>query len=425
MSFLSDLFQGNFSNLGQDLAPSNIFSDFGTDASKALSNPIVDAGLLVGGGLLTAGLADPALLGLGAAGGAVDAAGAGAAGADLGAAAASAPLDLTAFGADTAADAALPSAATLDAGEFGALANPALTAAGAAGGASPGALVASDFATLGAGVGSPLDITAGAGAAAGAANPAIDITAGAGAAAGAANPAIAGAGGGVLDSITGALAPVGTALKTAAPILGVAGLGATLYTGYEQKQALNALNQQEATNAATAASISATDQAAAAPLLTSGQTLMQYLTTNTLPPQFQASVTQQVQAQKAQIIQGYASRGMSTDPNQNSGLAQDLANVDVQAQTLQANLESTLSTAGNQMVTTANQLLNSGLSATQLSAELPIQVAQLNSTLNAQMAQAISGFAAALNGGGTKSGITLTLPQNIVGSSGNLQNLNG
>ena len=65
MSFLSDLFQGNFSNLGNDLAPSNIFSDFGTDASKAVSNPIVDAGLLVGGGLLTAGLADPALLGLG------------------------------------------------------------------------------------------------------------------------------------------------------------------------------------------------------------------------------------------------------------------------------------------------------------------------------------------------------------------------
>ena len=410
MSFLSDLFQGNFSNLGQDLAPSNIFSDFGTDASKALSNPIVDAGLLVGGGLLTAGLADPALLGLGAAGGAVDAAGAGAAGADLGAAAASAPLDLTAFGADTAADAALPSAATLDAGEFGALANPAITGA-TAGGLSPAALVNSDFAALGpgvagAGAGTPLDITAGA-------------------VAGVANPAIGGTGGGVLDSITGALAPVGTALKTAAPIAGVAGLGANLYMGYQQKQALNALNQQEATNAATAAGISATDQAAAAPLLTSGQTLMQYLTTNTLPPQFQASVTQQVDAQKAQIIQGYASRGMSTDPNQNSGLAQDLANVDVQAQTLQANLESTLSTAGNQMVTTANQLLNSGLSATQLSAELPIQVAQLNSTLNAQMAQAISGFAAALNGGGTKSGITLTLPQNIVGSSGNLQNLNG
>lgn len=405
MSFFSDLFHGNFSNLGQDLAPSNIFSDFGTDASKALSNPVVDAGLLVGGGLLTAGLADPALLGLGAAGGAADAAaGAGAAGADLGAAAASAPLDLTAFGAG--ADAALPSVATLDAGEFGALANPALTGATAAGGATPAALVSSDFATLGAGVGSPLDITAGA-------------------AAGAANPAIAGTGGGVLDSITGALAPVGTALKTAAPIAGVAGLGANLYTGYEQKQELSALNKQEATNAATAASISATDQAAAAPLLTSGQTLMQYLTTNTLPPQFQASVKQQVDAQKAQIIQGYASRGMSTDPNQNSGLAQDLANVDVQAQTLQANLESTLSTAGNQMVTTANQLLSSGLSATQLSAELPIQVAQLNSTLNAQMAQAISGFAAALNGGGTKNGVTLTLPQNIVGSSGNLQNLYG
>src|SRR5208282_6524811 len=69
MSFLSDIFSGNFSNLGQDLAPSNIFSDFGSDIAK---DPLLDAGLLVGGGLLTAGLADPALLGLGAAGGAAD-----------------------------------------------------------------------------------------------------------------------------------------------------------------------------------------------------------------------------------------------------------------------------------------------------------------------------------------------------------------
>ncbi len=133
---------------------------------------------------------------------------------------------------------------------------------------------------------------------------------------------------------------------------------------------------------------------------------MSYLTTGTLPPQFQAQLDQAIAGQKAGIIQGYAQRGMSTNPQQNSQLQQDLANIDMQAQSQKANMEQTLQTAGNQMVQTANQLLSSGLSATQLAAEIPIQMSQLNQQLNTSMIQAISGFAAAINGGRQNGSIT-------------------
>ena len=79
-------------------------------------------------------------------------------------------------------------------------------------------------------------------------------------------------------------------------------------------------------------------------------------------------------------------------PSQNSALAQGLANVDNQAQTLQANLESTLATAGTQLTQQTNSLLQSGMSATQLSSRIPILVQQLTGQLNQQTAQALSSF---------------------------------
>lgn len=212
----------------------------------------------------------------------------------------------------------------------------------------------------------------------------------------------------------GILSQIGSGLKTAAPFVGAAGLGLNLYSGYEQKQALNKLNQQEAGAAATEQAIASQQQAAAQPLINQGTALTQYLTTNTLPPQYQQMVAQQVAAQKAAIIQGYGSRGQNTNPQQNSALQQDLNNVDTQASTLQANLEQQLATAGTAMVTTANQLLQSGASATEISAQLPIQIAQLNAQLNATTGAAISSFAAAMNGGANTKGITLNIPQNVI-----------
>jgi hypothetical protein len=236
---------------------------------------------------------------------------------------------------------------------------------------------------------------------------------------GAASNAATGAGGnvGIFNSLTNAGSSIAGGLKTAAPLIGVAGLGANLYSGYEQKQALSSLNAQETANATQEAQTAATENAAAAPLLNNGQTLMTYLQTNTLPPQFQASVDQQVASAKARIIQGYASRGMPSDPTKNSALAQDLNNADQQALTLKAGLETQLQTAGTQMVQTANQLLSSGIAATQLSSQLPIEMAKLNSSLNQSMAASISSFAAALNGGGKANSVTLNLA-NAGGTTG-------
>ena len=296
-----------------------------------------------------------------------------------------------------------------------------LSTIGAGAGAAPSTATGAlpdwlNGATIGTGV-NPSDATSAFGA-----NPFATATSPV--AAGTASPAASSPG--FLSSFTSNFNPTsigaaaGKALANPLTDLGIVGLGANLYSGYQQNQQIKALNSAEQANAQQAASISAADTAAAQPLLTSGESLTQYLATGTLPPAFQAQLQQQIAAARASIIQGYASRGMSTNPQQNSQLNQDLNNVNLQSEALQANLESTLNTAGTQLVSTANNLISSGLSALQISAQLPLQVSQLNSQLNAQMAQSISSFAAALNGSGTKSGVTLTLPNNVVTPSGGL-----
>jgi len=272
------------------------------------------------------------------------------------------------------AGAALPAGATLDAGTgiTGGVAGGLGDAFGGAGGIA-GQTVA------GAG-----DIAGGAAAAPASLTSALDTVGG--------SLAPGGGGGGVLSSLGGTL-------KAAMPYVGLAGLGGSLYEGYEQKQAINATNKQEQQNAITAGNIAAQAQQIAAPLLSQGQTLTTYLTSGTLPPQFQTQVDATIAEQRAGIIQGYASRGMSTDPKQNSQLQQDLAAVDNSRNTLMTQLETQLQTAGNQMIQTANSLLSQGLSATQLESQIPIQISELNQQLNTQMMQSISNFAAAINGG--------------------------
>jgi len=205
-------------------------------------------------------------------------------------------------------------------------------------------------------------------------------------------------------SSSGILSTLGSAAKNVAPVAGVAGLGYNLYSGYQTKQQLNALANQEQQASALVAQNAATANAAAGPALSQGETLQSYLQTGTLPANIQSQVTQQVEAAKAQIIQGYASRGMSTDPNQNSALAQDLANVGTQAQTLMGNLETQLQQAGTQMVQTANSLLQTGINATQVCARLPIAMQNLNIQLAQATSTAIASFASALNSGGVGGG---------------------
>ena len=387
MSFLSDLFEGHTSNLAHDLNPSNAFSDTGADFNKQpswLKDVEIAAPLAIG--VLATGGADLGLLGGGGAlsslfGGAGVAADTGAA-VDLAGTAAGAIDPLTGLAVDAGAaggDALAGINTALGVGGSSALPSDALAFTGDTAGAG-GGVAGGDLATAG--------TTAGAGGAGGgtSALDALSATAGAG-----------GAGGG--GGSTGILSTIAGGLKTAAPFVGAAGLAGSLFEGYEQKQQLNALNKQEAANVTQAAQTAALANSTAAPLINQGQTLMSYLTTGTLPAQFQTQVDQTIASQKAGIIQGYASRGMSTNPQQNSQLQQDLAAVDNSRNTLMTQLESQLSTAGNQMVQTANSLLSQGLAATQLESEIPIQISKLNQQLNTAMMTSISNFAAAMNGG--------------------------
>jgi hypothetical protein len=128
----------------------------------------------------------------------------------------------------------------------------------------------------------------------------------------------------------------------------------------------------------------------AAQLGQSGQVLESYLKTGKLPPALQAQLDQAVAAEKARIVSGYAAKGMPTDPNQNSALAQDLNNVQTNAIAAMANVQV--------------EMMNTGLKETGLSSQLYQMLTQLDLQQNKDLMSAISSFAAALGGGGLGSG---------------------
>jgi hypothetical protein len=435
-----------------DIGLGGINTFFNSAIKPALENPIVDVGLGLGAAALTGGLASGALGGLFGATTAADSlGGAAAAGAGADAAAAAAPTalgfagDVDPFAAATFAPSAdVPPA--LASGFAGNTLSGGFLSAGTPSLASSVSAAAPDLSSAFASTGDYLTgsafdpstwtgATAGATPTAGTPSLATSVDQGLGTFEGnintianssfgspGVNPLTTSTGGAtepgkiatsLSNLVGGAVSPstLSTIGSTLGPAAGIGGLGYNLYQGYQQKQQLNALINQENAQAANAQQVSQQEQAAAAPLLSQGNTLINYLTTNTLPTQFQTQIQQNVAAAQAAIIQGYATRGMSTDPSQNSALAQDLANVNTQAQALQANLESTLASAGQQLTQQANQLLQSGISATQLSAEIPIMVQKLNSQINSQTASAISSFASAFGGGGKPGNLTLQVAQ--------------
>jgi len=112
-------------------------------------------------------------------------------------------------------------------------------------------------------------------------------------------------------------------------------------------------------------------------LATQGQQLTSFLQNGTLPPGVQGALTQAAHSAKAAIRSQYAARGMSGS----SAEAQDLAGVD--------------QTIASQGVSIATQLLQTGISEQNLSAQLysTIMSAQLNQ--DNQLSQAIAALAAA------------------------------
>ena len=114
-----------------------------------------------------------------------------------------------------------------------------------------------------------------------------------------------------------------------------------------------------------------------------GQQLSSYLTSGTLPPGLQQSVTDAIAAEKARIISNFAAQGMSTDPTKNSALAAELSQADQQGPVLIAQI--------------GEQLLNAGISESGLSNALYSELAQIDQTQTNAVGQAIANMAAALS----------------------------
>lgn len=199
-----------------------------------------------------------------------------------------------------------------------------------------------------------------------------------GGAGGAAGGAGAGSGGFWSDLTRGAVNSV-----TRNPLgiaAGAAGLGMMALRGNQQDPNRERLGQ-----------IAPGLQGQAAGMTAQGQELQSYLTSGTLPPALQTRVDEAVRAEKAQIISGYASRGMPTDPNANSSLAADLAQAERNGVVLAGQLQQNLATQGQTMI-------NAGLNATGLSANLYSTLSRMDREDNQDLMRAIANMSAAFGG---------------------------
>ncbi len=186
----------------------------------------------------------------------------------------------------------------------------------------------------------------------------------------ASNPAYSGAGdsGGFLSTLT---SPSKWTLPGVAQAGGVVAAGAGLGMDVMRRNQMDP-NQQKLADLA-------------AQLGSSGQVLESYLQTGKLPPALQAQMDQAKAAAKARMIQGYAQRGLPTDPLQNSALAQDLSNLDGEFLAKMAEAQI--------------QMLNTGLKETGMSKELYTMLTELDRKDNDDLMKAIAMMAAALGGG--------------------------
>ena len=105
----------------------------------------------------------------------------------------------------------------------------------------------------------------------------------------------------------------------------------------------------------------------------------------------QTSVDQAAKAYKARIIQNHAKNGMSTDPRQNSALGAELAQADINAVMMTAQL-------GQQLLQSGTQFLNMGMQAQGLSSKIYEGLVRLDREQSKETGKAIANFAASLSG---------------------------
>lgn len=182
------------------------------------------------------------------------------------------------------------------------------------------------------------------------------------------------AGSGALKSLTSN--PLGVAL-------GAGGLGYSIYEGMQ-----NTANEKALTATANTAAANSTA------LEQQGQGLVNYLTSGTLPPQYQTQITQSINSAITQAKSAAAAQGLSTDPTQNTALAAQIAEIQNQAPILQEQIAA-------QLAGTGTSLINAGASAAGLSGQLYQSLVQNDTTQAANAGKAIATLAAALNGKST------------------------
>jgi len=137
--------------------------------------------------------------------------------------------------------------------------------------------------------------------------------------------------------------------------------------------------------------LAATDLAQSGSFTTAGQTMQSYLPQGALPPGQQAQLEQATRAEKAKIVQSYASQGLPADPSKNTALAQDLNAVDERALAAKGTLEGQDFQAGQ-------QLINAGIQESGMANALYTQLQQIDQSNTTAIGAAIARMAAALSG---------------------------
>jgi len=122
-----------------------------------------------------------------------------------------------------------------------------------------------------------------------------------------------------------------------------------------------------------------------------GQSLVNYLTSGTLPAGYQTQVTQAINSAITAAKSNAAAQGLSTDPTQNTALAATIESIQNQEPILQEQIAS-------QLASTGTSLINAGATAAGLSGSLYSSLVSNDTTQASNTGKAIATLAAALNG---------------------------
>jgi hypothetical protein len=162
--------------------------------------------------------------------------------------------------------------------------------------------------------------------------------------------------------------------------LGAGGLGYSIYEGNKQTKNEQALTADAKTATANSSALEA-----------QGQGLVNYLTSGTLPPQYQTQIDQALSSAVTAAKSRAAAQGQSADPAQNTALQAEINQIMEQQPILQEQIAA-------QLAGTGTSLINAGATSAGLSGSLYQALVQNDTTQAANAGKAIASLAAAMAG---------------------------